>query len=99
MAAIADQDFLVPGYGILLHPGLQRLDRTKKSFQEKGDRYGKDNQGENRRVFGSYLGRKRVGLLHKWPENLPAPLTREEEAQVFQRLPGGCRGTGNADRP
>ena len=63
MAAIADQDFFDSGYGILLHPGLQRLDRPKKLFRKKGDRYGKDNQGENRCASGSYLGRKRVGLF------------------------------------
>lgn len=99
MAAIADQDFFGSGYGILLHPGLQRLDRTKKSFQEKGDRYGKDNQGENRRVFGSHLGRKRVGLLHKWAGKSAGSADQGRRGAGLSAAAGGCRGTGNADRP
>ena len=87
MAAIADQDFFGSGYGILLHPGLQRLGRTKKSFQEKGIGMGKTIREKIAAFLARIWGGKESVFYINGPENLPAPLTREEEAQVFQRLP------------
>ena len=98
MAAIADQDFFDSDYGILLHPGLQRLDRPKKTFQEKGDRYGKDNQGENRCASGSYLGRKRVGLLHKRAGEPAGAADQGRGGAGVSAAPGGRGSERNADR-
>ena len=38
--------------------------------------------------FARILGEKEAIYYINGPENLPSPLTREEEAQVFRRLPG-----------
>ena len=99
MAAIADQDFLDSGYGILLHPGLHRLDCPKKTFQEKGDRYGKDNQGKDSPFFRPHFGRKRGDLLHKRPGKSAVASDPGGGGTGIPATAGGCRGKGNTDRP
>ncbi len=61
----------------------------KKLFRKKGIGMEKTIKERIAALLGLVFGAGKESVFYiNGPENLPAPLTREEEAQVFQRLPG-----------
>lgn len=98
-AAIADQDFFESGYGILLHPGLKRLDWPEKCFQGKGDRYGKENQRKTGRFFGVDLGKKGIGFLHQRAGKSAGAIDQGGGSAGIPASSGRCESQGNADCP
>lgn len=97
-AAIADQDFFDSGCGILLHPGLQRLEGPRKSLQKKGDWYGKERKGEGIGAIGAALEQKRGGLLHKRAGKPARAADQGGGGQSFSAAAGRPAGQGDADR-
>lgn len=98
-AAIADQDFFDPGCGILLHPGLQRLESPQKSFQKKGDWYGKDRKEKSDGAAGTALGRKKGDFLHKRAGKPPRAVDQRGGSTGLSKAAGGSRSPGHADCP
>ena len=60
----------------------------KKLFRKKGIGMGKTIKERIAALLARIWGGKESVFYINGPENLPAPLTREEETQVCQRLPG-----------
>ncbi len=98
-AAIADQDFLDPGCGILLHPGLQRLEGPRKSLQKKGDWYGKEREREGTGAFSAALEQKGRGFLHKRAGKPARAADQRGGGPGLPAAAGGSSGQGDADRP
>ena len=79
--------FLVPDMEFCFTPVCSGWTGQRKVFRKKGIGMGKTIREKIAAFLARIWGGKESVFYINGPENLPAPLTREEEAQVFQRLP------------
>ena len=97
-AAIADQDFFDPNYGILLHPGLQRMDRPNKKVQGEGDRYGKIHQRKIGHTVGPRSGNQGDRVLYQRTGESAAALDTGGRGEGVPAFAPGQNRQGDADR-
>ncbi len=79
--------FLIRGVGFCCTRVYSGWKVRRKVFRKKGIGMGKIVKKKVMALLARLWGGKKAIFYINGPENLPAPLTREEEAQVFRRLP------------